>query len=47
MTPPMGWNSWNTFGRDIDEALLRQMTDLIVEKGLKDVGHEYFVLDDC
>ena len=47
MTPPMGWNSWNTFGRDIDEALFRKMADLIVEKGLKDVGYEYVVIDDC
>ncbi|MEU7960720.1 glycoside hydrolase family 27 protein, partial [Micromonospora humida] len=26
-TPPMGWNSWNTFGCNISEALIRQMTD--------------------
>ncbi|NUT92537.1 MAG: alpha-galactosidase, partial [Saccharothrix sp.] len=26
-TPPMGWNSWNTFGCNINETLIRQMTD--------------------
>ena len=24
-TPPMGWNSWNTFSCDINESLIRQM----------------------
>ncbi len=46
-TPPMGWNSWNTFGRDINEELFRKMADIIIEKGLKDVGYEYVVIDDC
>jgi len=46
-TPPMGWNSWNTFGRNIDEKLLRDMADRIVDLGLKDVGYEYVVIDDC
>ncbi len=46
-TPPMGWNSWNTFGRNIDEKLLRDMADRIVDLGLKDAGYEYVVIDDC
>ena len=25
-TPPMGWNSWNTFGRDINEQLILDLT---------------------
>ncbi|MER5269217.1 glycoside hydrolase family 27 protein, partial [Actinosynnema sp. NPDC002837] len=29
-TPPMGWNSWNTFGCNISETLIRQMTDAMV-----------------
>ncbi|NUS62082.1 MAG: alpha-galactosidase, partial [Saccharothrix sp.] len=24
-TPPMGWNSWNTFGCNINESLIKQM----------------------
>ncbi len=43
----MGWNSWNTFGKDINEALVREMADVIVDKGLKDAGYEYVVIDDC
>ncbi len=45
-TPPMGWNSWNTFGPNIDEALIRETADAFVEHGLKDLGYEYVVIDD-
>lgn len=45
-TPPMGWNSWNTFGTDINEQLVKDIADKFVELGLKDVGYEYIVLDD-
>ena len=31
MTPPMGWNSWNTFGRDINEQLILDMARKISE----------------
>ena len=47
LTPPMGWNSWNTFACNVDEALLRQVTDVIVSSGMKDAGYQYVVLDDC
>ena len=45
--PPMGWNSWNTFGGEINEQVVRETADAIIEKGLKDVGYEYVVIDDC
>jgi alpha-galactosidase len=45
-TPPMGWNSWNTFQTNIDEPLLKGMVDTYVSSGMKDAGYEYFVLDD-
>lgn len=44
---PMGWNSWNTFGKDINEQLIMEMADVIVEKGYKDAGYEYVIIDDC
>ena len=34
-TPPMGWNSWNTFGCNINETLIRQMADAIVNSGMR------------
>nr|WP_321408575.1 glycoside hydrolase family 27 protein [uncultured Carboxylicivirga sp.] len=46
LTPPMGWNSWNTFGTDINEKLVKDIADAFVETGLKDAGYEYLVLDD-
>ncbi|MDB5138845.1 MAG: agaA 4, partial [Mucilaginibacter sp.] len=45
-TPPMGWNSWNTFQTRIDEPLLKGMVDTYVSSGMKDAGYTYFVLDD-
>jgi alpha-galactosidase len=46
-TPPMGWNSWNTFNVHIDENLIKEMADAIVASGMKDAGYEYIVLDDA
>lgn len=47
LTPPMGWNSWNTFACDIDEVLIKQMADVMVSSGMKDAGYQYVVIDDC
>ena len=47
LTPPMGWNSWNIYACDITEQLVREVADAIVDRGLKDVGYEYVVIDDC
>ncbi|MFI5843045.1 glycoside hydrolase family 27 protein [Catenuloplanes sp. NPDC051500] len=45
--PPMGWNSWNTFGCNINETLIRQTADSIVSSGMRDLGYRYVVVDDC
>ena len=45
--PPMGWNSWNTFGCNIDESLIKETADAMVESGMLDAGYEYLVIDDC
>ncbi len=45
-TPPLGWNSWNTFATDINEELVKGIADKFIELGLKDAGYEYIVLDD-
>lgn len=47
MTPPMGWNSWNTFTWNINEALVCGAADALCESGLRDKGYEYIVVDDC
>ncbi len=46
-TPPMGWNSWNTFGENINEALIRETADCMAASGLLEHGYEYLVIDDC
>ena len=47
LTPPMGWNSWNKFGCDVSEKLIRETADALVATGLKEAGYQYLVIDDC
>ncbi|MCL2388255.1 MAG: glycoside hydrolase family 27 protein [Defluviitaleaceae bacterium] len=46
-TPPMGWNSWNTFTWDINDELIRGIADKFITEGYRDAGYEYIVIDDC
>lgn len=46
-TPAMGWNSWNKFGCDVSEDMIRHMADAMVKSGMKDAGYQYVVIDDC
>jgi len=46
LTPPMGWNSWNTFNCDINEKLIRQIADVMVSSGMKDAGYQFVNMDD-
>ena len=45
-TPPMGWNSWNTFGRAINEQLIKDVADTLATSGLRDLGYQYLNVDD-
>jgi len=45
--PALGWNSWNAFGCNVDEAKILTAANNIVSLGLKDVGYEYVNIDDC
>ncbi len=47
LTPPLGWNSWNTFYCNIDEGKIRGAADAMVSSGMRDAGYEYVVVDDC
>jgi len=47
LTPPMGWNSWNKFGCNVSEDLIRSMADGMVSSGMKDAGYQYVIIDDC
>jgi alpha-galactosidase len=46
-TPPMGWNSWNKFGCDVSENMIKEIADALVSSGMKDAGYEYIIVDDC
>jgi alpha-galactosidase len=47
LTPPMGWNSWNKFGCNVSEEMIKGMADAMVKSGMKDAGYQYVVIDDC
>ena len=47
LTPPMGWNTWNTFAENCNETLVKQTADAMVANGMKDAGFVYVVVDDC
>ena len=45
-TPPMGWNSWNFYGkRNINEKIVKETIDAMAENGLMDAGYKYIVID--
>ncbi len=45
--PVMGWNSWNRFGCNIDENLIKATADAMVSTGLRTSGYTYVNIDDC
>ncbi|AXX30504.1 ricin-type beta-trefoil lectin domain protein [Actinosynnema pretiosum subsp. pretiosum] len=47
LTPPLGWNSWNSFGCGITEGQVRQAADAMASSGMRDAGYRYVVVDDC
>ena len=42
----MGWNSWNPFGENVSEKVIKETADAMVSSGLKDAGFTYIVIDD-
>jgi len=46
-TPPMGWNSWNKFGCNVSEQVIKDAADAMVSSGMHATGYEYVVIDDC
>ncbi|KAL2678311.1 hypothetical protein Neosp_009056 [[Neocosmospora] mangrovei] len=46
-TPQMGWNNWNSLGCNVSEGLLLNTSKRLVDLGLRDLGYQYVVLDDC
>jgi alpha-galactosidase len=46
LTPAMGWNSWNCYGRNVTEAQVSAAADAMVKSGLIDHGWTYINVDD-
>ena len=46
-TPPMGWNSWNTFAGNISEQLIKGVAESLIADGMQKAGYTYIVIDDC
>lgn len=46
LVPPMGWNTWNTFGLSINEQLILESAKTMIETGLREAGYRYIVIDD-
>ena len=44
-TPPMGWNSWDSYGESINEAQVRANAEWMA-KHLKQFGWQYVVIDE-
>ncbi len=47
LTPPMGWNSWNSWACSVDDAKVRASADAMIASGLADHGWTYINIDDC
>ncbi|MHB6905045.1 RICIN domain-containing protein [Streptomyces sp. DB-54] len=47
LTPPMGWNSWNTFGCNATEQIVKDTADFMSSSGMRDAGYQYLTIDDC
>ena len=46
-TPQLGWNSWNKFGCNVSEQMIRETADAMVSSGMKEAGYQYVNIDDC
>ncbi len=46
LTPPLGWNSWNCWGKNVSQELIESSAEAMVESGLADYGWAYVNIDD-
>ena len=46
LTPPMGWNSWNVWAGEVDDAKVRAAADAMISSGLAAHGFQYVNIDD-
>src|SRR5580658_3697529 len=46
LTPPMGWNDWNSYGCSISEAAVTNTIMIVATNGLKAAGYQFIDIDD-
>jgi alpha-galactosidase len=47
LTPPIGWNGWNSWARNIDREKVIASANAMVNMGLRDHGWTYINIDDA
>lgn len=47
LTPPIGWNGWNSWARNIDQQKVIASADAMVKMGLSQHGWTYINVDDA
>jgi alpha-galactosidase len=47
LTPPIGWNGWNSWARNIDQQKVIASADAMVKMGLNQHGWTYINIDDA
>ncbi|MER5637936.1 alpha-galactosidase [Kitasatospora sp. NPDC002227] len=46
LTPPMGWNSWNSLGTQVNQQQVKQTIDFMSANGLVQAGYNTVTIDD-
>jgi alpha-galactosidase len=46
LTPPMGWNSWNSLGTQVNQQQVTDTVDYMVANGLVQAGYDTVTIDD-
>ena len=44
--PLMGWSSWNTYGFQINDSVIKAQADAMLQLGFKDCGYNHINIDD-
>ncbi|UTA66839.1 NPCBM/NEW2 domain-containing protein [Emticicia sp. 21SJ11W-3] len=47
LTPPIGWNGWNSWAKNIDQQKVKASADAMVKMGLNQHGWTYINIDDA
>lgn len=47
LTPPLGWNSWNCWAREVTDEKVRASAKSMIDSGLVNHGWSYINIDDC